>query len=374
MTELLPTAPGAASAPAIAMDSDGRPAVAWSQRNGGEPCIYLLKWTGERWVELGGSASGRGLSNTTGTALAPSIQIDANGYPVVAWQDLTSGNYEIYLKRWNGSAWEEMQGSARNGGISQTLTGLSVNPSLALERRGNPVVTWEERFGANSDVYVRRLNVGGRNAKWEDVGGGSGLHRGMGGKVGRSAFPSLILDHSDYPVIAWQDSLSGPFEIFLRRWSGSRWEELGASASGISHAKEGAIAASVALDSAGQPIIAWQRQVGEGGAIEVAGWDRKQWAQFGPSVAEGLLPSLAIDGRGKAVVAFQSGPRGHARIHVRRWTGREWESWPGTADGMLVQPEANAQAVRLVAGRSGICMTWNETSGREKRVAVSCRQ
>ena len=327
---------GRASSPAIAIDAGGRPVVAWSHAGTGEPYIYLLHWTGERWAELGHSASGRGVSDTFGPALAPSIQINPAGHPVIAWQDLTSGNYEIYLKRWNGNAWEEIDSSAKQGGVSQTLTGLSVNPAVALEKSGNPVIAWEERFGANSDVYTRRLNAGRRGGKWEDVGGKSGFHGGMGGKVGRSAFPSMVLDGRDRPVIAWQDSLSGPFQIFLRTWSGSRWEELGGSASGsgISHAKTSAIAASVALDSSGQPIVAWQQESGDHSVIYVSRWDGKQWGGLGGSMTGdgvnaglpgGQLPSLAVDGGGGAMVAFQSGPSGHQRIYLRRWTGSVWE-------------------------------------------------
>jgi len=384
MTELLPTPGGRASAPAIALDSADRPTVVWSHAGTEEPCIYLLRWTGERWAELGHSASGRGVSDTFGPAYSPSVQIDPEGHPVVAWQDLTFGNYEIYLKRWNGTGWEEVLDSAKKGGISQTLTGLSVNPSLALEKNGNPLIAWEERFGANSDVYIRGLNLGRRGGQWEDLGGKSGFHGGMGGKIGRSAFPSMVLDGRDRPIIAWQDSLGGPFQIFLRTWSGSRWEELGGSASGsgISHAKGAAIAASVALDSSGQPIVAWQQESGEDSVIYVSRWDGRQWVGLGGSMTgEGIsaglagpmLPSLAVDRGGSAIVAFQSGPASHQRIYVRRWTGSRWEPWPGTADGLLIQRAANAETVRLVIAQSGVCMTWVETSGREKRLAVSCR-
>ena len=206
----------------------------------------------------------------------------------------------------------------------------------------------------------------------------------MGGKIGRSAFPSMVLDGRDRPIIAWQDSLGGPFQIFLRTWSGSRWEELGGSASGsgISHAKGAAIAASVALDSSGQPIVAWQQESGEDSVIYVSRWDGRQWVGLGGSMTgEGIsaglagpmLPSLAVDRGGSAIVAFQSGPASHQRIYVRRWTGSRWEPWPGTADGLLIQRAANAETVRLVIAQSGVCMTWVETSGREKRLAVSCR-
>ena len=370
MLELLPASNGSDNAPAIGVSADGRPIIAWGHKAGGESCIYLLQRTAKGWLELGGSAAGRGLSNTEGTALAPSVQIDAEAHPVVAWQDLSNGNYEIYLKRWNGTVWEEIERSASGGGISQTLSGLSVNPALAITKKGNPVIAWEERFGANSDVYIRRLNTTLGTMKWEDVGRKAGLHGGMGGKVGRSAFPSLILDEGDRPVLTWQDSLSGSFEILAQRWDGSRWKKLGDSVSG----PRNAIAPSLALDKSGEPLISWQEQLpGDRSAIKAAKWNGKQWSALGATIADGMLPSLVVDGNGTAVIAFESGPRGHARIYLRQWTGNAWVVRPGTPEGLIVQQDASAHAVRIAAARDGICMTWAETRGRQTQIAVSCR-
>ncbi len=62
--------------------------------------------------------------------------MDAGGVvamPVVAWQDGAGGDQEIYLRRWNGTAWEELDGSASGGGVSNTPIGAS--PSASPRRR-----------------------------------------------------------------------------------------------------------------------------------------------------------------------------------------------------------------------------------------------
>lgn len=383
LSSILQASAGRANSPSIAVDLSGRPVVVWSQEGKGEPSIYLQRWMDSNWADLGGSNSGRGLSNTFGGSLAPWLVVDLKGRPVVAWQDQSSGNYEIYLRRWNGSSWEELQQSATDGGISRTLGGLSVAPTLALDGSGNPVVAWEERFGSNSDVYIRRYTCRRQNCRWEDVGGKSGLHGGMGGKVGRSAFPSLALDMRDHPVLAWQDSFSGPFQIYVRRWTGSRWEEIGGSAAadGISRSKGAAVAPSLVLDSAGGPIIAWQDQFAGRDRIYLAHWNGQQWEGWaGSNTGEGIsasqggaLPSLALDSGGRPVVGFQSEVGGQSRIFVRRWEGSAWQPWPGTAEGLVLQPGANAAQVRIVAAAaSGICMVWQETKDQERRIAVRC--
>lgn len=61
--------------------------------------------------------------------------------PVVAWSYAANGSGEIYLKRWNGSAWEELADSGTGGGVSQTPTS-SIGAAVAIGSHGNPSVAW----------------------------------------------------------------------------------------------------------------------------------------------------------------------------------------------------------------------------------------
>ena len=45
-----------------------------------------------KWVEMGGSASGGGISDTPDVSQTPVIEIDSDGNPVVAWRDNSNGN------------------------------------------------------------------------------------------------------------------------------------------------------------------------------------------------------------------------------------------------------------------------------------------
>ena len=57
--------------------------------------IYIKQWNGSSWEEIGtGSASGGGISNTSGDSKNPSIAINDSGNPIGAWSDNTSGNNE----------------------------------------------------------------------------------------------------------------------------------------------------------------------------------------------------------------------------------------------------------------------------------------
>lgn len=108
------------------------------------------------WSEMGaGSASGGGISGAAGESGNPSLAIGPDGKPVVAWQNISGSQDRIHIKRWNGETWEEMDGSATGSGISPD-TGRSLFPSVAIGPDGVPVVAWQDNSGGNREIYARR--------------------------------------------------------------------------------------------------------------------------------------------------------------------------------------------------------------------------
>src|SRR3989338_4165014 len=108
------------------------------------------------WVEVGeGSATGGGISDDAGNSVSPSLAIDSDGTPIVAWYDSSAG---IYVERLNGTAWAEFSpGSASEGGISGNATPFlgSWYPSLAINANNNPAVAW---YDSGATVYFKQFN------------------------------------------------------------------------------------------------------------------------------------------------------------------------------------------------------------------------
>jgi hypothetical protein len=149
---------GGSYAPSVSTAPDGTPYVAWDDDSGGTVVdIYIRRWNGNSWEEVGlGSAAGRGISDSSGWSMHPSVAIAPDGTPYVAWYDATSGDSEIYVRRWNGNSWEEVGlGSASGGGISDN-SGGSHDPSLAVALGGTPYVAWKDGSGWDEEIYVRR--------------------------------------------------------------------------------------------------------------------------------------------------------------------------------------------------------------------------
>lgn len=138
--------------PSVATDPWGHPVLAWVDKSE----IYVKRWTGSAWEEVGaGSASGGGISNTEGSSNTPSLALDPMGSPaVVAWRDSSSGRHEIYVKRFDGTTWTELEGSASGGGVSRSGAS-SLSPALTIDAHNRVCVAWSEYGHKAHQILLR---------------------------------------------------------------------------------------------------------------------------------------------------------------------------------------------------------------------------
>lgn len=323
---------GASLYPSLAVNSSGNPFVAWEDDTGGDIEIYLKYWDGDSWEELAGSASPPvtpiippvlgGVSAAAGGSFSPSVAVNSSGNPFVAWSQDVGGNFEIYLKYWDGDSWEELSGSATGGGISANA-GFSASPSLALNASGNPVVAWEDTTGGNSEIYVKYWD----GDSWEELSG-SASGGGISANGGISILPSLALDASGNPAVAWDDDTDGDNEIYLKRWTGTSWVELSSSASGggVSSNTGFSSEPSLAVDGSGNPVVAWFDDTGGNSEIYLKRWTGSAWEELENSATAGgisanpgfsTIPSLALNASGNPVVAWEDDTFGNLEIYAK---------------------------------------------------------
>ena len=86
----------------LAQTSDGNPVIAYTSvfEIGTSTDIYVKRWNGSNWVQLGGTLD----TNTNHFVYEPSLALDSFGNPVVSWQEADSSSQNIHVKRWNGSS------------------------------------------------------------------------------------------------------------------------------------------------------------------------------------------------------------------------------------------------------------------------------
>jgi len=340
--------------PSVALDSQGWPVVAWTEEDYYATSfegVYLKRWNGAKWEELGGSASGEGLRGGYG----PVVQVDASGNPVVACESLGVTRWtgaawvrlgDLYFTRsgvglvldeddspvvawddsgvvrvshWDGSSWQEFAGSP----IGECAPGAGY-PDVAVDSRGRFVVTWIGPWVGedNHGIYLKRWT----GTEWEELAGsasGTGIGVGTGHDSGCGQ-PAVATDSCDRIVIAW---ISGDWGAYLKRWTGTQWEELGGSASG-----EGignwALSLDVAVDVAGNPAVVWNDLQ----YMYFSRWNGSTWEGLGASDTVPLVESL-VQEKGGGSLAFNAegypvivgaGERGGEQPILKRWNGATW--------------------------------------------------
>ncbi len=363
----------------VAVGPNGMPVVAWYDGDfPGNREIYVRRWNGSAWVEMAGSASGGGISNTSGSSRSPVIAVGLDNMPVVAWQDNSDGDEEIYVRRWNGSAWVEMGSSASGGGISNNSVESS-EPSLAIGTDGMPVVSWTDASPTSIyEVYVRSWN----GTAWIELGG-SASGGGVSNDGRFSAHSSLTIGSDNLPVVAWTAYGDGPGDIYLRRWNGSAWVEMGGSASGggISNSSGESQFPSLAIGGDGVPVVAWSDSNGGNlSEIYLRRWNGSAWVGLGGSTSGGGIsntggyswwPSLAMDSANRPMVTWHDLSIGNSEVYFRRWSGSAWvEMGNGSAtSGGISSNGGDSDFASLAVGSSNIpIIAWSDLSSGDSEI------
>jgi hypothetical protein len=359
----------------LALGSGGRPILAWHDRSLQD--VLVAAWNGAAWDRLGvGAAAPGGVDDFVSGYPSLAVLGDA---PVLAWvQEPTRLAFALYVRRWDGSAWVELgTGSASGSGVSQT-SGWALYPSLAATAGGRLVLAWQEFSGEDDEICVRQWT----GNSWGEMGVGSAVGSGISHSPGRATHPAVATGAGGEVAVAWIDDASGASEVYLRLWDGTAWVELGAqsaSGGGIS-ASHGHVTGqeppAVAITPAGQLIVAWADAAGGNAEIYVRRWDGAQWAEMGTGSASGggvsatagasTRPALALTAAGTPLLAWQEQASGSTQILVRRWSGLGWvdAGGGGAGDGVSQTAGASRQPALAVDVLSqDVFVAWDCNTG-----------
>jgi hypothetical protein len=210
----------------------------------------------------------------------------------------------ILVKRWSGTAWEEVGAGSATSYAGITLgPGVYTSPDVALESSGDPIVAYLA-WNARRELAVRRFAAG-----WSEVTFPLSMDTGdpafsmvvafdgaalvaMPQPEGmlllrcdaRACAPdapvlpndaavewvqtSLALDSRGRVLLARPDSSTGNFEIVVDRWNGAAWQRLG----NVSNSASESVNPSVA-SGGGRSCVAWSEPVPGSREIVMRCWD-----------------------------------------------------------------------------------------------------
>jgi YD repeat-containing protein len=291
---------------------------------------------------MDGSASAGGISNLSGEDKELKMCLDNDGLPIVAWVGDYTGEKQVYIKRWNGSAWVEVNpGSASGDGVSKAVNpGGANHPDIIVDSQNGILVTWVQSNDAVGPDYGKAILCCRRwnGSSWEEFGGSKIVHLEPNYSIAR---PSVTFNSSDNdkPVIA--APFGGFPDLYMRifSWTGSGWSELGdfGHVIGIYYYNP-----SIAYNSLGELILACESGNDETSTsnldIDVKKWNGSSWVYLGGvsnNLKRSQWPQLDFDSTGKPYVCWMDNAGGYFNIYIRHWTSSTaWEEvGTGSASG-----------------------------------------
>ncbi len=307
----------------LALDKTGTPVVAWSE--GGNSLdnktpspskVHVARLQENTWQEFGNSPS----KSTASSSGLPILRLDSKGWPVLSWNELSPefNANSFFVARWNGKTWTDVD----KGSLSTDVSSASRSNDLAITSQDEAMLAWSaQSFSKSKGSTDFNQFIGQqKNGRWTSLGGGS-LNIS---EQHYAASPSIALDAHDNPSIVWAEANAG-FDIFCKTWDGKTWKRLGETVNGATGLANNP---KLALDAKGNPVVAWLENAGSL-KVMVRRWNGRAWNAVGKflniqanSYANTL--SLALETNGAPVVAWQEEFEKNQRVYVQRWNGKTW--------------------------------------------------
>ena len=252
----------AVAVPAVAVAGTGDFIVTW-EANGidGDGFAVLAR----RYNSAGTALNNDFQVNTftTGSQQNPAVAADATGNFVVVWgsASVQDGSREgVYLRRYSAS------GAAINGEtqVNQFTLNIQGKPAIAMDGNGDFVVAWQSNYqdGDGYAIYARKYNASGTPLTGEFLVNQSTL--------GDQMNASVAMDAAGDFVVAWQSPDANGYGAYARRY-GSTGAPMGNEFQVNQFTTGDQAKPVVAMNTAGDFMAAWESSVQDGGTSGIYG-------------------------------------------------------------------------------------------------------
>lgn len=249
------------------IDSSNNAQVTWSDYTTGTGGILYAHWNGSAWTKANGTTGTDNVSNTSGKSDMPKIKLDSYSRPNIVWRDSTTGTYDIYFSKWNGTTWTGLA-TANYDNLSNNV-GTSSEPLLAMDANSKPHIAWYDdtntttltiaNAAGNSYIYYTRWN----GSNWTKADGANLGYDIIGNSSGENLFHDFVLDANSGAHLVWCNNVTA--EIHYTRWNGTAWTKADGTTPGYDNASNSSGLSAypiIRLDANQRPRIAWQEYIG----------------------------------------------------------------------------------------------------------------
>jgi len=126
--------------------------------------------------------------------------VDEGGGIHVVWEAIVKDIY--YVRRGNDGTWSSIQNISHNSGSSEKA-------QVVVNESGIVYVVWTDDTPGQPDIYYAWR---GNDGLWSSP-------QNISANSGSSSFPEMVIDRDGVIHIAWQDSTSGPDDVYYVRAS-----------------------------------------------------------------------------------------------------------------------------------------------------------
>jgi hypothetical protein len=307
------------------------------------------------------------VSTASGNQQAAVMLADGNGGAMVVWQDQRGADWDVYAQRLSVDG---MVAWVQDGVRLSKAVGDQTNPRAVTDGVGGVIVVWQDSRSGPLDLYAQRLTGSGVEA-WAT---GGVL---VSGALGDQKQPVVVSDGQGGAVVAWVDERAGGSDVYVQRISAggvAQW-----TADGVALCTASGVQRNPTIVTDGQrgAIVGWQDERGAAGDIYVRRVDEMgapQWTADGVVMcgATGTqeTPVAVTDGAGGAILAWVDGRGANKDVYVRRVNNAGAPQW--TADGVVVCGAGGDQVTPVLSedGAGGVVVTWQDGRGANQDVYV----
>jgi hypothetical protein len=336
-----------ASLPQIAMDGSGDAMAVWVQKNE----IRTRRYTaGVGWGVVATIGS-------SGIAATPHITLDSSGDAVAVWTQTDSTPTQIWANHYiAGWGW----GTATTIGDG---SGDADAPRVAADDSGDVMAVWQQSDGTRTNIWASRYTVGGG---W----GTAALIETN--NAGSASSPEIATAGNGDATAVWQQSNGSVTSIWANRYTaGTGWGGAGL----IEHDDTGnATTPQVAIDGGGNAVAVWSQSDGSVYSIWAnrfatgGGWGTAALIEHDDS-GDALLPEIAVGANGNAVSVWQQSDGIRPNIWTNRYTaGGGWDA----AELLETDNTGDAKSPQVaVGGNDQAAAVWSQFDGARYNIEAN---
>jgi len=203
--------------PAMCRDGFGGIDLCWLDTRGPQPyAIFTQRLTAAGTLPSGWVANGNSILAITQGIGDIRVVPNAYGGGLYVWSDSRSGNYDVYCTSMDGSG--NVIGYLGGGAIC-SAAGSQNSLAVVSDNSGGAYVAWNDLRSGESDIYAQRITgSGGIASGWPTAANALAVCTVAGSQAG----VGMVSDGIDGALLFWADARTGPrYDVYATHLMGN---------------------------------------------------------------------------------------------------------------------------------------------------------